>query len=182
MIDFNGTSTRLELIFASKFGNCIHCTFIFTFFVCICCFYSHLSLSFIFFFFFAYVIRIILKYLFGTGTLTGTTSPRQSGLENDVNEEVLHIPQVFRIRASPSVGFWWNTQDTPFLVGGAVLPFCIFSASLWESETQDSKKWNIFTTHRTLYKKDKRLYWFTVSYHKHKAPRVDMALNKETKP
>ena len=38
------------------------------------------------------------------GTLRGTTILGQSGPENNGNEEVLHIPQSSRIKASPSDG------------------------------------------------------------------------------
>ena len=33
MIDFNGMSTSLELFYVKRLGNCVHCTFIFAFFV-----------------------------------------------------------------------------------------------------------------------------------------------------
>ena len=33
LINFNVMSTRLGLFYAQKLGNCVHCTFIFTFFV-----------------------------------------------------------------------------------------------------------------------------------------------------
>ena len=36
------------------------------------------------------------------GTLKGITSPGQSGPESNGNEEVVHIPQIFKAGASPS--------------------------------------------------------------------------------
>ena len=48
-------------------------------------------------------------------TLTGTTTPRQSGPESNDNEGVLHIPQSSRTEVSPSDSFvsypghsWWG--------------------------------------------------------------------------
>ena len=33
LLDFNGMSTCLQLFYAQKLGNCVHCMYIFTFFM-----------------------------------------------------------------------------------------------------------------------------------------------------
>ena len=53
------------------------------------------------------------------GTLTGTTNLGQSGPGSNVNEEVLHTPQIFRTRASPWDAVKCQTKDTP--LGGIPL-------------------------------------------------------------
>ena len=48
--------------------------------------------------------------------LTGTITPGQSGPKSNGSEEVLHIFQSSRSRASPLDAVQCPTQDTPFLV------------------------------------------------------------------
>ena len=48
--------------------------------------------------------RIFLFCLINKCTLTGTSTPGQSGLRRNSNEKVLHVPQNSRTGASPSDG------------------------------------------------------------------------------
>ena len=76
------------------------------------------------------------------GTLTDTTTPGQSGLESNSNEGVLHIPQSFRIGASPSNP---GLLVVVVVVGGPHLDvvgiFYSSSRQDWKIE-QPSKGWN----------------------------------------
>ena len=91
MIDFNGISTLLGLFYSSRLENHIHCMFIFTFFMQL----------FLKSFFFA-LGHIGNKWFINKsiwpidGTLTGTTTPGQSGTGSNGNKRVLHSPQSSR--------------------------------------------------------------------------------------
>ena len=90
-IDFKGMSNYWGLFYALSLGNCLCC--IYTFCVVIsleffwegCCIQSDW-------------IQIILNRSIWPidGTLTGTTTPSQSGTRNNGNERVLHIALISR--------------------------------------------------------------------------------------
>ena len=87
MIDFNGISIHLELFYAKKLGNCIHCTILFTFFMWI--------LKFFLCTVFLPDTNYVHIDLFDPQIWLGLVLPLwgQSESESNSNERVLHSPK-----------------------------------------------------------------------------------------
>ena len=88
LINLNGMSTCLELFYALTLGNCIHCTFIFTFFelLFLKSFFAHGPIE--------YELFLNRSIWLIDGNQKGTTTSDQSGPEGNGNEVVLNTPQI----------------------------------------------------------------------------------------
>ena len=96
LVDFNGISTHLGLFYSLKLGNCVHCTFIFTFFL------AHSYIKY----------RSVWSI---DGTLTDTTTPHECGPGSNGYEGVCHTLQNWGLTIRCSLAsylehwFWWGS-------------------------------------------------------------------------
>ena len=87
MIDFNGTSIRLGLMYAKRLGNRVNYMFMFTFFV---------YMFFRIFFFAAETNNFLDRSAWPIdGTLKITAIPDHSGSESNVHKGLLYTTQIF---------------------------------------------------------------------------------------